>query len=153
MFKNLLDGQPAKKYSKDTDELFTELKTEKCVENFLSRNQDEIMLPLNEYLGKILSEKNLSKADVIKRSGLNREYAYHIFSGTRNPSQPKVLALALAMNLNLDETQRLLRHAQQSLLYPRKEWDAIIISAIEQKLSVMETNELLHRLGEEIFLE
>ena len=151
MKKNFSDVP--KNYSKDTDELFTELLQEKCVENFLSRNQDELILPLTEYLEKILTEKSLSKADVIKLSGLNREYAYHIFSGKKNPSRQKILALALAMNLNLDETQRLLRHAQLNLLYPRKEWDAIIISAIEQNLSVMETNELLHRLGETIFLE
>ena len=153
MFEKFTNEQAAKPYSKDTGELLTELKAEKHVENFLSRNQSEIMLPLPEYLEKILSEKNLSKADVIKRSGLNREYAYHIFSGTRNPSRQKILALSLAMNLNLDETQRLLRHAQQNLLYPRNEWDAILISAVEKNLSVMETNALLHQLGEETFLD
>lgn len=153
MFKKFTVTLPAKPYSKDTGELLTELKAEKHVENFLARNQSEIMLPLPAYLEKILSEKKLLKADVIKRSGLNREYAYHIFSGTRNPSRQKILALSLAMNLNLDETQRLLRHAQQNLLYPRNEWDAILISAVEQNLSVIETNALLHQLGETVFLE
>ena len=136
-------------YSKDTDELFVELKNERNVEDYRNRNQDEFVLPLNEYLSSLLTEKKLSKREVIEASQLNREYAYHIFSGTRkNPSRPKLLALAIAMRLNLGEVQYLLRYAKQSPLYPRNPWDSTIIFAVEQKLSVMETNELLHQLGE-----
>ena len=93
-------------------------------------------------------------AEVVKRSGLNREYAYHIFNGrAKNPSREKILALATAMALNLDEVQYLLRYARQGLLYPRNPWDAVIISALEQKLSVAQTNELLRQLGETKLLE
>ena len=106
-------------------------------------------MPLNEYLEKLLAEKNLEKKEVVERSGLNREYAYHIFSGLKkNPSRPKILAIALSMKLNLDEIQYLLRYARLGALYPRNQWDAVIISAVEQKLSVAQTNELLYRLGE-----
>ena len=136
-------------YAKDTGDLFVELKNERNVEDYRQRNQDEFTVPLHEYLTKLLAEKNLSKPDVIAASQLNREYAYHIFSGTRkNPSRPKILALAVAMGLNLDEVQYLLRYAKQGLLYPRNPWDSTIIFAVEQKLSVMQTNELLHQLGE-----
>ena len=142
------------KFGKSTDELFTELKTEKNLEGWRSRNQKEFVEPLNEYLQKLLTEKNLTRAEVIERSGLNREYAYHIFSGKKiNPSRPKILALALAMSLNLEEIQYLLRYAQQGILYPRNSWDAVIISAVEQKLSVIQTNKLLHDLGETLLLE
>ena len=136
-------------YAKDTGDLFVELKNERNVEDYRQRNQDEFTVPLHEYLTKLLAEKNLSKPDVIAASQLNREYAYHIFSGTRkNPSRPKILALAVAMGLNLDEVQYLLRYSKQGLLYPRNPWDSTIIFAVEQKLSVMQTNELLHQLGE-----
>ena len=135
--------------SKSTGELFTELKSDKNLGGYFQRNSEEFVLPLNEYLEKLLAEKNLEKKEVVERSGLNREYAYHIFSGLKkNPSRPKILAIALAMELNLDETQYLLRYAQLGALYPRNQWDAVIISAVEQKLSVAQTNELLYRLGE-----
>ena len=135
--------------SKSTGELFTELKADKNLGGYFQRNSDEFVLPLNEYLEKLLAEKNLTKKEVIERSGLNREYAYHIFSGLKkNPSRPKILAIALAMELNLDEIQYLLRYARLGALYPRNQWDAVIISAVEQKLSVAQTNELLYRLGE-----
>ena len=141
------------KFGKSTDELFTELKTEKNPDDWRKRNLKEFVTPLNEYLQKLLEEKNLERADVIEQSGLNREYAYHIFSGKKNnPSRQKILALAIAMGLNLDEIQYLLRYAQHGILYPRNAWDAVIISAVEQKLSVLQTNELLESLGETLFL-
>ena len=142
------------RYAKDTDELFIELKSERNVEDYLTRNKNEFMISLSEYLENLLAEKNLTKQEVVKKSGLNREYAYHIFAGNRkNPSRPKILAIGIAMDLNLDEMQYLLKYAKLPPLYPRNSWDAIIISAIEQKLDVIQTNELLHQLGENILLE
>ena len=137
------------KFAKSTGELFTELKQEKNLRDWRTNNSSEFVMSLGEYLTKLLTNKNLSKQEVIERSGLNREYAYHIFSGKRkNPSRPKVLALSIAMGLNLDEVQYLLRYAQHGVLYPRNQWDAVIISAVEQGLSVLQTNELLNQLGE-----
>ena len=141
------------KYDKNTDELFVELRKGNDVKNYLRQNRDEFVRPLSEYLGSLLAQKNLSKQAVIEKSGIQREYAYHIFSGLKkNPSRQKILALAFAMNLTLEETQYLLRYAKQSPLYPRNPWDSVIISAIDQKLSVLQTNELLSQLGETLFL-
>ena len=141
------------KFGKSTGDLFTELKSEKNLDGWRKNNQNEFTVPLDEYLQKLLAEKGLERAEIVEKSGLNREYVYHIFSGKKNPSRKKLLAIALAMDLNLDETQYLLRYAQQGILYPRNSWDAVIISAIEQKLSVMQTNELLHNLGETMLLD
>ncbi len=141
------------KYDKDTDELFVELREDNDIKNYLRRNRAEFVRPLSDYLASLLAQKNLSKQAVIERSGVQREYAYHIFSGLKkNPSRPKILALAFAMGLTLEETQYLLRYAKQSPLYPRNPWDSIIISAIDQRLSVLQTNELLNQLGETVFL-
>lgn len=140
-------------YAKDTNELFVELHDDNNIKSYLRRNRDEFVLPLSEYLESLLKEKQLIKQVVIDKSCIQREYAYHIFSGLKkNPSRQKILALAFAMDLNLEETQYLLRYAKQSPLYPRNPWDSIIISAIEQKLNVLQTNELLSQLGENIFL-
>lgn len=142
------------KYSKDTDELLFELKEEHDLRSYRDRNRDEFLVPLHEYLGSLLAEKNLTKREIIEQSGLNREYVYHIFSGNKkNPSRPKILALAIAMGLNFDEVQYLLRYARQSPLYPRSPWDSVIISAIRQKLTVPQTNDLLNQLGETLLLE
>lgn len=136
-------------YSKDTGDLLAELKNGRDIKNYLDRNKKELAISLHEYLEKIRKEKSLEYADIIKKSGLNRDYIYKIFRGeNKKPSRSKILAIGIAMNLNLDEIQYLLKHAQLNLLYPRSQWDSIIISAVEQKLNVIETNELLYQLGE-----
>lgn len=141
------------KYDKNTDELFVELRGDNNIKNYLQRNRDEFILPLGEYLENLLAQKHLSKQAVIEKSGVQREYAYHIFSGLKkNPSRPKILALAIAMGLSLEEIQYLLRYARQSPLYPRNPWDSIIISAVEQNLDVLQTNELLSRFSETVLL-
>ena len=141
-------------YRKDTDELFFELKDEHDLQGYRDRNREEFLTPLHEYLENLLAAKNLVKRDVIEQSGLNREYAYHIFSGNRkNPSRPKILALAIAMGLDFDEIQYLLRYARQSPLYPRSPWDSVIISAVDRKLTVPQTNDLLNHLGETLLLD
>jgi len=138
-------------YKKDTEKLLAEIKSDADLQKFLESNSAEFTKPLHLYLNQLLQEKNLTKAEVIKNSTLNINYAYHIFLGKRkNPSRDKILALGLSMQLNLDEMQYLLRYAGCGALYPRNSRDAILISAVEQNLSVVDTNDLLENLGENI---
>lgn len=140
-------------HEKDTETLFSELKEDADIKAFLARNKDEQLPPISEYLRELVKTKGLRTSEVIKAAHLNRNYAYHIFSGEKpNPSRIKLLALALAMKLNLDKTQHLLLCGGHSTLYPRNPWDSVIISAIEQGLSVTETNLLLEQLGEQELL-
>jgi len=93
--------------------------------------------------------KNLSKAEVIQKSGLEQLYAYHIFAGRKkNPSRNKVLSIALAMELSPDETQYLLYYAGVEQLYVRNSWDSVIWYALENHLTVIDTNILLLKLSE-----
>lgn len=138
---------------KETETLLAELQTEKDITSFLSSNTAELIeLNLSSFLHKLLQDNRFKKSDVIQASGLDKTYAYHIFAGTKQPSRPKILAIALSMNLSLKQTQQLLRHARLNLLYPRDRWDAIIIIAIQEHFTVIETNTLLCQLNESIFL-
>lgn len=130
-------------YEKNIRELFGELKKNNLV-SYFENNQNEFLIPLNEYLQLLLEEKNLIKLDVIRQSHMDRHYAYHIFSGKKmNPSRNKVLSLAIALKLNLQETQELLQHSRHCELCPRSSFDSIIISSILQNLDVPQTNSLL----------
>lgn len=138
-------------YKKDTEKLLAEIKSDGDMREFLRQNENEFVKPLHVYLSELLQEKNLSKAQVIKNSLINTNYAYHIFIGKKkNPSRDKIISLGLAMSLNLDEMQYLLRYACTGALYPRNSRDAVIISAVEQNFSVPETNLLLEKLNENI---
>ncbi len=138
-----------KKQEKDTDELLHELKQEENVAHFIETNEEHLQkMPLHDYLAQLLSQKNRTKSDVIRASGLEVTYAYHIFSGDKNPSRAKLLTLALALELDLKETSRLLHAAHLPQLYVKKSWDSVLIFALTHKKSVMEANLLLDKLGE-----
>lgn len=133
---------------KTTAELFNALKSDPDVEGFLANNQQEFSKPFHEYLSELLKEKNLNKKFLYTEMNCEPAHIYHIFKGTKKPSRERLAAIARAMDLNLDETQYLLRYGGYGILYPRNPWDAVVISATEHHLTVAEMNELLKQLGE-----
>lgn len=134
--------------TKNTTELEHELKQADDVKTFLDDNKDNLRtFTLAEYLRRLLEEKNLSKAQVIRASQLDETYAHHIFGGRKNPSREKILSLALAMNLTPKETDYLLYYAGHEKLYVRDEWDAVIFFALDNHKTPLQTNELLAELN------
>ena len=129
---------------KDTEQLENELAESKNFEDFFNENEENFQdFTLAQYLDYLLSEKNILKSDVVKKSELGN-YAYHIFAGRKkNPAREKILSLALAMELSVKEAQYLLYYAGWEKLYIRNEWDSIVMFALENKLSVRSANELL----------
>ena len=130
---------------KDTSKIVEELGLCPDFKTFYQENADYIITDsLSELLEKLLKEKNLKKAEVIKNSELSEVYAYQIFSGIRTPDRKKLLALALGMGLNLDETQSLLKCAGYSPLYVKLPFDSVVLFGICKKMTVVEINELLY---------
>jgi len=140
--------------NKTTASLEHELSEAKRVEDYLAVNDSELInQTLADHLEELIKEKGLNKALIIEQSGLDKVYAYHIFAGRKNASRNKILALAIAMGLTPDETQHLLYYAKAERLYVRNSWDSVIWHALENKLSVLETNLLLDKLGETKLLD
>lgn len=134
-------------HEKDTDELVEELKISPNIETFQQQNKNEFTIPLYQYLNKLLAEKNLSKSELVEKIHYGDKHIYHILSGLKKPSRKKLLTIARAMELNLDETNYLLRYGGFAVLYVRDIWDSVIIRSIEKNLTVMETNDILDQLG------
>lgn len=107
---------------------------------------------LPEYLSEMLVLHNIEKTACIETSTLSRTYAYQIFSGKRKPGRNRLLALCLSMHLSLKETQLALNIAQLAILFPKRKRDAVIIFALEKKLSVQQTNHLLFELEEKYLI-
>lgn len=138
---------------KNTAELQHEIENTTDINHLIKNRPDTLPAHnLAEYLRLLLSEKNLKKSDVIRQLGLEMSYAYHIFSGEKSPSRAKVLSLALAMGLTQKETDYLLYYAGANRLYPRDSFDAVIIYALKNHLSVEETNIQLESVGETEYL-
>lgn len=110
---------------------------------FIFEASDFNVKNISEYLNKLISDSIMSKSDIIKKSNLDRTYAYHILNGTRIPSRDKLIALAVGMNLTVDETDELLKVSRNMPLYPRDKRDAIIIFCIKSGKNVIELNEAL----------
>ena len=132
-----------------TGELLEALRRMTTIEEFTwEYGDDYINMSLVEYLKILLEEKNQKKADIIKKSTLNRIYAYQIFAGVKNPSRDKLITLALAMKLSYEECQRLLRIAVVGELYIKNMRDSIIIFGLINGLEIWELNELLYEMDE-----
>ena len=62
-----------------------------------------------------------NEADIIRKSGLERTYAYKIIRGEKGKNaKDKIYRLALAMNLTQKETNHLLSLNNAGDLYPHK---------------------------------
>ncbi|MDE7131332.1 MAG: helix-turn-helix domain-containing protein [Lachnospiraceae bacterium] len=111
---------------------------------YLKKNK-ESMIPHNLpiHLDMLLAKKGISKPEVVRDSHLDRKYIYQIFSGEKNPSRDKLIALAFGLHLSDEETQTMLKVSGNRELYVRDERDAIILFALQKKKDIWETNELL----------
>ena len=143
---------------KDTAQLKNEIKAAKDaqdVEKFLAANAENLrQFTLKEYLQKLLVEKNLSQAQVIRDSHLDEGYAKKIFRGdTTRPARKKVLSLALAMGLSPDEADYLLYYSGHSKLYSRNARDDVIFFALTNHKTVAATNDLLTKFQLEPLLD
>ena len=130
---------------KSTDELIHEIKTSTDILDYLEKNSGEMPVDsLPEYLKDWLRRKGLSKADVVRRSNLNRAYVYQIFLGRKYPSRDKVIALAFGLGLDSDETQTLLKQAGYRELYPRDPRDALLLYSLSRGETILQANEALY---------
>ncbi len=131
-----------------TEELLNELLNSSNIDDYLE------VAPvgrksLAHYLQELLEEKHLERSRVVRMADLNETFGYQIFQGQRNPSRNKVLQIAFAMALTIDEVNHALMYAGLSALHCKNRRDAIIIWCIDHACSLVKVNEELYRLGEE----
>lgn len=135
---------------KRTDELINELKNSKSIKCFIDENESNFTdYSLSEYIEKLMKEKQLKKIDIVKRSNLSEVYTYQIMAGMKNPDREKLLCIIFALQLSMEEANRLLKIAGKAELYPRSKRDSILIFALERKLTINEANEMLFELSQE----
>lgn len=131
-----------------TTELLNRLTKSDDVKQFIDKYENEFLeLSFTEFLNELLVKNDLSLSTVVKRSGQS-DYVYKVFRGERKPSRDITLAIAIGMSLTLDETQLLLRVAKLAALDPRDKRDSVIIYGLNEKLEIVQINDLLYELNE-----
>lgn len=130
---------------KTTDELAHEISRSDNILDYFAENRGEMQIDsLPEYLERWLKRKDCTKADVVRRSNLNKAYVYQIFLGKKYPSRDKVIALAFGLELDEKEVQVLLKQAGYRELYPRDPRDALLLYAIGHHKGIIDANEILY---------
>ena len=118
------------------------------LEDYLQGNENQLMTTgFQALLKSYCDRRKLLPARVIEQAQIERTYGHQLFNGTRRPSRDKVLQLAIGLSLSVEETQRLLRAAGKSALYPRLKRDAVILFGIQRKLPVLTIQEYLTKYG------
>lgn len=130
---------------KDTSKIVEELGLCPDFQTFYQENKDYMVSGnLASLLTQLLETNGLKKSQVIKNAELSEVYGYQIFSGIRVPERKKLLCLAVGMQLNIEETQRLLKCAGYSQLYVKLPFDSIVLYGLCKALTVVQINELLY---------
>lgn len=135
-----------------TEDLLQRLLTAADVDDYL----DEEDLPnrtLAGYLAQLLDDRRMTRADVVRASGLNPTFVYDIFAGKSRPGRDHAIMLALGLGCDLRECQRLLRLAGVSELWCKLRRDAIIIWCVQNGLNREQVDDELWAKGETTLLK
>lgn len=95
------------------------------------------------YLEACFEKQGVKKSVAINRTNMQKNYAYQICNGTKQGSKDKIIQLALALNLDIHDTNNLLSLSNNGSLYPKIKKDAILIYALNHHYDLFKTNELL----------
>lgn len=133
----------------NTTQLLHKLSESKDVKKFIEEYESEFRcISCSDFINDVLAQKDLSVAKVAKESGQG-EYAYKVIRGERKPSRDVLITIAIGLELNLDETQLLLRIAKWAILDPRDKRDSIIIYGINERKTVEQLNDLLYDMEQQ----
>lgn len=120
-----------KETTRHLEEMLKKMRGQDEVSDFLGKNENTLS-SFGDYYSKYISEKGIDVPDIIKKSGVSRNYIYNILNGDRAPGRDKVLALCIAAGMSFMETDRALEFAGERRIYPKDERDARIAIMINQ---------------------
>lgn len=102
----------------------------------------------SELLFDMMQKRGLSPKDMIRATCIDRSYFYHILNGQKSPGRNIVLRIGFCLRATLNEMNHLLLLAGLATLYAKVKRDALLIYAIQKKLTMDQANDLLAEAGE-----
>lgn len=134
----------------------TEFLNEKLLESsdikeFIDEHSGSLQMDsFHHYLYALIEKSGYKNSLIFSRANLSESYGYQLLSGKRQPSRDTIIQLAFGFPLSIYETNMLLKLSEKSQLYVKNKRDAIIIFALNNKLTLINLNELLYDEGCEI---
>lgn len=129
-----------------TSKLFHKLQGRESGKAFLRQERTEPTCA--QVLQELLEQLGVSASEWIAAADISKSYGYQVLRGERIPGRDILLRTALSLSLSLEETQRLLMLSGCGALYPKIRRDAAVIFALNQKMTLLETEDLLASLPE-----
>lgn len=115
--------------TKDIEEELS--KSENFSENLIDGNAPP---KLHELLNNYIKEKNMTKAEVIRKLNIDRNYGYWILNGSRKPTRNCLIQLSILLRLDVEQINYLMRLAGKPPLYVRNPVDARVFYAISHNM-------------------
>lgn len=135
-----------KENSLTTRELWAKLFSSPTVDGFFNESGEFTRLPdFSDYIKSLCKEKGEKPKTVLERGCIESSYGHRLFSGTRNPSRDTIIQFAFGFELNVEETQRLLKVGRAASLHPKVKRDAVIAFCLSKKKTLMETQFILEK--------
>jgi hypothetical protein len=133
---------------KITEKIMEDLSGERSLSEIFEENSEAYSaMSIGDYLGLEIKRAGVTKAKIIRESGVNRRFFFDILSGKKMPSRRYVIRIFLALKLPLADVQWYLKATDYPQLYARDRRDSVIIYCINHKLTVEACNTMLNKIG------
>lgn len=76
-------------------------------------------LELCSMINGYMDEKGITRAELIRRLNIDRNYGYQLLNGTRIPTRNRLIQIGLLLGLDTERFQRLLKTAKKKPPYVR----------------------------------
>lgn len=130
---------------KATNDLFVMIENnpDEFMDNIKIEKFTDYVTLFTEYFYDLLRKQNLTLAQLVYKVPLSQSYLYQVAAGKRCLGRDAAIIIALAMKLNLEQTQDFLKTSKNAVLYPKVKRDALIICCIECGKTLEQTDEIL----------
>lgn len=130
------------KTTKELENEFSHVNTEDELKKFLKTNNIG-RKTFGDRLQELCDQYKVSKSDIISRVNISKSHIYAVQSGGRNAKRDRVIKIAVAIGVTVEEANELLKLAGHKELYVKNQADNIILYGLKMKKSVGEIEELL----------
>ena len=112
---------------------------------FMTEPEEDTEESFSEMLLRKITESGMTEVQCYKKANIDRKLFSKLRKNDYHPSKKTVIALALALQLNLDEATDLLRYAEYALS-PNDKADVIISFCFTKPVyDIFTVNELLYK--------
>ena len=102
---------------------------------------------VGSYLSRIMAEKGMKASGLAAKSHMSN-FIYRVLADQAAPSRDALIAIAFALEMDVEQTQYLLRIGSHARLDPRIHRDAAVIFALNRGMDLPACNDLLYEVGE-----